>query len=89
MQLIFLLLFLNVGPIASILLNKLGFKMLVAFGSLLSGFGFAISCVAPNVWFLYFSLGLVAGESSMSEFVSCEPMQAFGSCFCVFLCNLH
>ena len=51
----------HIGPIASALTNKYGCRYVTILGSLLASFGFAVSVFAPNVYFLYVSIGLIAG----------------------------
>lgn len=49
------------GPIVSALTNKYGCRVVSIAGSVLSAFGFAISVFAPNLYYLYFTFGIVSG----------------------------
>ena len=49
------------GPIVSILLQRFGSRCLSVAGALLTSLSFITSAFAPNVVFLYFSLGILAG----------------------------
>jgi len=49
------------GPVASFLTNRLGWRLTTVIGSVLAAAGFALSAVAPNVIFLYFSAGVLIG----------------------------
>lgn len=50
-----------VGPFASGLTNKFGCRVVTIAGSLLAAFGLIISTMAPNITFLYFSIGICTG----------------------------
>lgn len=50
-----------VGPFASGLTNQFGCRTVTIIGSLLASFGLIISTLAPNITFLYFSIGLCTG----------------------------
>lgn len=50
-----------VGPFASGLTNQFGCRMVTIIGSLLATFGLIISTMAPNITFLYFSVGICTG----------------------------
>ena len=45
----------------SALTNKFGCRAVTIAGTLTAFVGFVISVWAPNIWFLYFSFGLLAG----------------------------
>lgn len=49
------------GPIASVLVNKFGCRTVTVLGTLIAAAGFIISIFAPNIWFMFFSFGIVAG----------------------------
>jgi MFS family permease len=49
------------GPIASILTNKYGCRAVCIAGSIVAFVGLVISIFAPNIYFMYFSFGLVSG----------------------------
>ncbi|XP_067949510.1 monocarboxylate transporter 12-like [Watersipora subatra] len=49
------------GPIASALVNMYSCRTVTMVGALIGAAGFAISSFAPGIWFLYLSLGIVAG----------------------------
>jgi len=52
----------SAGPIASALTNKFGCRTVAIAGTLIASFGFVVSIWAPNIWFMYFSFGCVAGQ---------------------------
>ncbi|XP_052784040.1 monocarboxylate transporter 12-like [Mya arenaria] len=52
---------LSVGPLASILTNKYGCRACTIAGSIIASAGFVLSLAAPNLYFLYFSFGIMAG----------------------------
>lgn len=49
------------GPIASFMTNRLGWRITTVIGTVLASAGLALSAMAPNVLFLYFSAGLLLG----------------------------
>lgn len=49
------------GPVASYLTNKLGWRLTTVIGSVIGGAGLMLSAVAPSVYFLYFSAGVLIG----------------------------
>lgn len=49
------------GPVASFMTNRLGWRLTTVIGSVLAAVGLALSAVAPNVIFLYFSGGVCIG----------------------------
>jgi hypothetical protein len=51
-----------VGPIASALVNKFGCKAVCVLGTIVASAGFLVSVAAPNIWFMFFSFGIVAGK---------------------------
>lgn len=53
--------YLLLGPIASALANKYGFRKVTILGSLISAAGFAISYYATSPQFLYVSYGVIGG----------------------------
>jgi MFS family permease len=57
------------GPIASILVNKFGCKFVTVLGTLVAACGFIISIFAPNIYFMYFSFGIVAGKLAFCVFI--------------------
>jgi MFS family permease len=50
-----------VGPFVSALANRYGFRTVCILGSALGGIGFALSCLANSVTFLYLSYGVLGG----------------------------
>ncbi|XP_060563281.1 monocarboxylate transporter 5-like [Ruditapes philippinarum] len=52
---------LSVGPLASILTNKYGCRVTTIAGAIIAAAGFVLSLFAPNLYFLYFSFGIMAG----------------------------
>lgn len=53
------------GPIASIFTNRYGCRKVTIAGTLIAAFGFIVSIFAPNIIFMYFSFGIVAGKKLM------------------------
>lgn len=51
----------SVGPLASALTNKYGCRSVTIAGSIIATTGFFISYFAPNLGFLYFSIGITSG----------------------------
>jgi len=49
------------GPIASALTNRYGCRNVTIIGAIMASIGFIISIWAPNIYYLYFSYGIVAG----------------------------
>ncbi|ELT97769.1 hypothetical protein CAPTEDRAFT_62745, partial [Capitella teleta] len=49
------------GPIGSIMTNRFGCRATTCIGSILSAAAFILSIFAPNIWFMYFSFGILAG----------------------------
>ncbi|XP_064615167.1 uncharacterized protein LOC135479278 [Liolophura sinensis] len=52
---------LSVGPIASALTNKYGCRPVTIAGALIASTGFILSLFAPNIYYLYFSFGVLSG----------------------------
>ncbi|XP_045199403.2 monocarboxylate transporter 12-like [Mercenaria mercenaria] len=52
---------LSVGPLASILTNKYGCRVTTIAGAIIAAAGFVLSLFAPNLYFLYFSFGIMSG----------------------------
>ncbi|XP_055939891.1 monocarboxylate transporter 14-like [Argiope bruennichi] len=50
-----------VGPFASGLTNQFGCRTVTIIGAILAAFGLVVSILAPNITFLYFSVGLCTG----------------------------
>ena len=50
------------GPIASILVNRYGCRVVTAVGAVLAAFGLAISAAANSLVLLYFSIGVCTGN---------------------------
>lgn len=59
------ILLLTLGPIASMLTNKFGCRIVTIVGTIIAASGFILSIFAPNIYFMYFSFGIVAGECSL------------------------
>lgn len=53
--------YLMVGPFVSALANRYGFRTVCILGSVLGSIGFALSCLATSVTYLYFSYGVLGG----------------------------
>ena len=49
------------GPIASMLVNRYGCRVVTAVGAVLAAFGLAISAAANSLVLLYFSIGVCTG----------------------------
>uniref|UniRef100_A0A1I7WIB0 MFS domain-containing protein n=1 Tax=Heterorhabditis bacteriophora TaxID=37862 RepID=A0A1I7WIB0_HETBA len=60
--------YLLVGPIASALANLYGCRTVVIAGTFLAFFGFICSTIAPEIFFLYISFGLVGGYLLSNRF---------------------
>ncbi|KAK3095274.1 hypothetical protein FSP39_012542 [Pinctada imbricata] len=52
---------LGVGPIASALTNRYGCRKVTIIGALIASSGFILSLFAPNIYYLYFSFGILSG----------------------------
>ena len=50
------------GPIASMLVNRYGCRVVTAVGAVLAAFGLAISAAANSLVLLYFSIGVCTGK---------------------------
>jgi len=51
------------GPIVSVLTDKFGYRVVPIGGTLVASLGFIVSIFAPNIAFMYFSYGCIAGPS--------------------------
>ncbi|XP_077989241.1 monocarboxylate transporter 13-like [Glandiceps talaboti] len=51
----------SLGCISSWIVDKIGYRMTVMVGSILSSIGLFLSAFAPNIEFLYFSTGILVG----------------------------
>ncbi|XP_050398485.1 monocarboxylate transporter 12 [Patella vulgata] len=51
----------SVGPLASALTNRYGCRIVTILGAFISSLGFIISIFAPNIYYLYFTFGIMAG----------------------------
>ncbi|XP_013401046.1 monocarboxylate transporter 14 [Lingula anatina] len=51
----------GIGPIASALSDKIGHRAVGVIGSILAATGFGVSSLAPNMWFLYLTYGVLTG----------------------------
>lgn len=49
------------GPLASLMTNRLGWRLTTCIGSVCAAAGLALSSIAPNLYFLYFSAGGMIG----------------------------
>ena len=54
------------GPIASMLVNRYGCRVVTAVGAVLAAFGLAISAAANSLVLLYFSIGVCTGNLTTS-----------------------
>ena len=50
------------GPIASMLVNRYGCRLVTLIGAILAAFGLAISAAANSLVLLYFSIGVCTGK---------------------------
>ncbi|XP_012943361.1 monocarboxylate transporter 12 [Aplysia californica] len=51
----------TVGPLSSALTNKYGCRIVTIAGAIVAGLGFVLSVFAPNLYYLYFTAGIMAG----------------------------
>ncbi|XP_046542426.1 monocarboxylate transporter 12-like [Haliotis rubra] len=51
----------TVGPIASALTNRYGCRAVTIAGAIIAAVGFILSLFAPNIYYLYFSFGIMSG----------------------------
>lgn len=51
-----------VAPVASVVVNRVGYRATTIVGSLMSASGLTISAFTSKVAMLYFSLGILAGR---------------------------
>ena len=50
------------GPLASMLTNIYGCRIVTIMGAVCAAFGLAISAAAPNLIFLFLSIGIITGK---------------------------
>ena len=50
------------GPISSMLTNKFGCRPVIMLGGLMSGVGLTVCYFTPNLYYLFFTFGLLAGK---------------------------
>lgn len=55
------------GPIAGVLTKIYGCRRVAIIGTVIAAFGFLISIFAPNIYFMFFSFGLVAGRRTRDD----------------------
>ena len=55
------------GPLASVLTNKYGCRVTTIAGAIIAAAGFILSLWAPNLYFLYFSFGIMSGMLSLNS----------------------
>ncbi|XP_077991667.1 monocarboxylate transporter 12-like [Glandiceps talaboti] len=58
---LFMCLTMGLGPIANILVKKIGYRRTVMLGGLVSSIGFLLTAFAPSLEFIYFSFGILSG----------------------------
>ena len=51
------------GPIASILANRYGHRAIMIVGGFMSAVGILMSSFATDIYYLYFSYGIITGKS--------------------------
>ncbi|KAL8586249.1 hypothetical protein ACOMHN_003764 [Nucella lapillus] len=56
----------TVGPLASALTNRYGCRVVTIVGAIISAAGFVLSVFTPNLYFLYFSSGIMADRLSFA-----------------------
>jgi len=56
--------FLSSGPIATMLINRIGTRVTIMLGGVITLLGYSLSSMAPNITTLFFSYGVVAGNNS-------------------------
>ena len=56
-----------IGPIASILVEKYGYRPVIIAGSLLSSAGFFATIFVPSIWFMYLTFGIAAGDTIVTD----------------------
>ena len=54
--------FLVTGPLASALTNRYGCRKVTVVGAVIASLGFMLSLFAPNIYYLYFSFGILSGK---------------------------
>lgn len=57
-----LCLFIFTGPIASALTNRYGCRLVTIVGAIVASTGFILSLFAPNIYYLFFSFGVLSGN---------------------------
>ncbi|XP_046574733.1 monocarboxylate transporter 13-like [Haliotis rubra] len=67
------------GPLASVLTNKFGCRPIVMVGGALSAGGLMLSFFAPNIYYLYFSFGIMTGLGFGIAFI--PAITAVAHCF--------
>ncbi len=55
---------LSVGPIASVLVNRFGCRVVTIVGAVIAAFGLAVSAATPNIVVLYVTIGLCTGAKN-------------------------
>ena len=73
---------LGCGPIASMLVNKYGCRVVTIMGAVLASFGMAVSAAANSLLLLYLSIGICTGKSVCT---SAWQGNAFFKIKCLFL----
>lgn len=63
--------YLIVGPFASALANRFGFRTVAITGSVLGALAFVLSYFATNVEFLCVSYGIIGGKHNLFYFIFC------------------
>jgi len=52
------------GPIATMMINRIGIRVTIMLGGVITLLGYCLSSIAPNIATLFFSYGVVAGNKS-------------------------
>lgn len=50
------------GPVASALTNRYGCRVVTIAGAIVAAIGFILSLFAPNIYYLFFSFGILSGK---------------------------
>lgn len=51
------------GPVASALTNRYGCRVVTIAGAIVAAIGFILSLFAPNIYYLFFSFGVLSGKT--------------------------
>jgi len=54
------------GPIATMMINRIGIRVTIMLGGVITLLGYSLSSIAPNIATLFFSYGVVAGNKILA-----------------------